>query len=49
MPLMGDTNLQVCMEFFCDAVKEGITLRGCILTGMATMNQKNLFISDDRW
>lgn len=32
--------LQVCMEFFCDAVKAGIPLRGCISTGMATMNQE---------
>lgn len=31
--------LQICMEFFCEAVKEGIPLRGCISTGMATMNQ----------
>lgn len=31
--------LQICMEFFCEAVKTGIPLRGCISTGMATMNQ----------
>ena len=31
--------LQVCMEFFCEAVKAGIPLRGCISTGMATMNK----------
>lgn len=31
--------LQVCMEFFCEAIKAGIPLRGCISTGMATMNQ----------
>lgn len=31
--------LQVCMEFFCEAIKAGIPLRGCISTGMATMDQ----------
>lgn len=31
--------LQICMEFFCEAVKVGIPLRGCVSTGMATMNQ----------
>lgn len=31
--------LQVCIEFFCEAVKAGIPLRGCISTGMATMNK----------
>lgn len=31
--------LQVCMEFFCEAVKAGIPLRGCISTGMATMDK----------
>ena len=31
--------LQVCMEFFCEAAKAGIPLRGCISTGMATMNK----------
>ncbi len=31
--------LQVCMEFFCEAVKAGIPLRGCIATGMATMDK----------
>ena len=31
--------LQVCMEFFCEAIKAGITVRGCIDTGMATMNK----------
>lgn len=31
--------LQICMEFFCEAVKAGIPLRGCVSTGMATMNQ----------
>ena len=33
--------LQVCMEFFCEAVKAGIPLRGCVSTGMATMNQQD--------
>ena len=32
--------LQVCMEFFCEAIKAGIPLRGCISTGMATMNKR---------
>ena len=31
--------LQICIEFFCEAIKAGIPLRGCISTGMATMNQ----------
>jgi len=31
--------LQVCMEFFCEAVKAGIPLRGCISTGMATLDK----------
>ena len=31
--------LQVCMEFFCEAVKVGIPLRGCISTGMAIMDK----------
>jgi len=31
--------LQVCMEFFCEAIKAGIPLRGCISTGMATMDK----------
>lgn len=31
--------LQICMEFFCEAVKAGIPLRGCVSTGMATMNK----------
>ena len=31
--------LQICIEFFCEAIKAGISLRGCISTGMATMNQ----------
>ncbi len=36
--------LQICMEFFCEAIKRGIPLRGCISTGMATMNiDKSIF------
>ncbi len=31
--------LQVCMEFFCEAIRAGVPIRGCISTGMATMNQ----------
>lgn len=31
--------LQVCMEFFCEAIKVGIPLRGCISTGMAIMDK----------
>lgn len=31
--------LQICMEFFCESIKAGIPLRGCISTGMATMNK----------
>lgn len=31
--------LQICMEFFCEAIKAGIPLRGCISTGMATMDK----------
>ncbi len=31
--------LQVCMHFFCEAIKLGIPLRGCISTGMAVMNK----------
>lgn len=31
--------LQVCMEFFCEAIRVGIPLRGCISTGMAIMNK----------
>lgn len=33
--------LQVCIEFFCEAIKAGIPLRGCVSTGMATMNQRD--------
>lgn len=31
--------LQICMEFFCEAVRAGIPLRGCVSTGMATMDK----------
>ncbi len=31
--------LQICMEFFCESIRAGIPLRGCISTGMATMNK----------
>ena len=31
--------LQICMEFFCEAMKAGIPLRGCISTGMATLDK----------
>lgn len=31
--------LQVCMEFFCEAICAGIPLRGCIATGMATLDK----------
>lgn len=33
--------LNICMEFFCEAIRAGIPLRGCISTGLATMNQKD--------
>ena len=33
--------LQICSEFFCEALKCGIPLRGCISTGMATMDTGN--------
>lgn len=33
--------LQVCMEFFCKSIKAGIPLRGCIATGMATIDKTN--------
>lgn len=31
--------LQVCMEFFCEAIIAEIPIRGCISTGMATMDK----------
>lgn len=31
--------LQICMEFFCEAIRAGIPLRGCVSTGMATMDK----------
>lgn len=31
--------LQICMEFFCEAIRSGIPLRGCISTGMAIMDK----------
>ena len=31
--------LQICMEFFCEAIRAGIPLRGCVSTGMATMDR----------
>lgn len=31
--------LQLCMEFFCESVKMGIPLRGCIATGRAVMDK----------
>ena len=33
--------LQTCMEFFCSALTAGIPLRGCISTGIATMDKFN--------
>lgn len=37
--------LQVCMEFFCEAIRAGIPLRGCISTGMAVMNKhQSIFV-----
>ena len=33
--------LQVCMEFFCEAIRSGIPLRGCVATGMAVMNKED--------
>lgn len=37
--------LQTCMDFFCSAIASGIPLRGCITTGMATMDKyKNIYI-----
>lgn len=33
--------LQVCMEFFCEAIRAGIPLRGCVATGMAIMNKQD--------
>ena len=32
--------LQMCMEFFCQAMAAGVPLRGCISTGMAVMDQE---------
>ena len=31
--------LQLCMDFFCQSIIEGIPLRGCISTGIAMMDQ----------
>lgn len=37
--------LQTCMEFFCSALIAGIPLRGCISTGIATMDKyRNIYI-----
>lgn len=37
--------LQTCMEFFCHAIIAGIPLRGCISTGIATMDKyRNIYI-----
>lgn len=37
--------LQTCMEFFCEATIAGIPLRGCISTGVATMDKfNNIFL-----
>lgn len=33
--------LEVCMDFFCEALKQGIALRGCISTGAAYFDEKN--------
>ncbi len=41
----SDMNISICLfyrfvlSFFCEAITAGIPLRGCISTGMATMNQ----------
>ncbi len=35
------TFLHTCMEFFCNAVVEGIPLRGCVSFGKATMDSSN--------
>ena len=37
--------LHIFMEFFCNAIIKGIPLRGCISTGMATMDKyRNIYI-----
>jgi len=37
--------LHTCMDFFCRAIIAGIPLRGCISTGLATMNPyKSIFL-----
>lgn len=39
--------LQTCMDFFCQAIIEGIPLRGCISTGLAVMdNNKSIFFGN---
>lgn len=36
--------LQTCMDFFCQAIVSGIPMRGCISSGLATMNPyKSIF------
>ena len=37
--------LQTCMDFFCQAILAGIPLRGCVSTGLATMNfDKSIYV-----
>lgn len=44
-PSIYPSFLKTCMEFFCSALAAGIPLRGCISTGMATMDKyKNIYI-----
>lgn len=39
--------LQTCMDFFCQAIVDGIPLRGCIGTGLAIMNQdKSIYLGE---
>ncbi len=33
--------LEICMSFFCEALKQGIPLRGCVSTGQAYFDEKN--------
>ncbi len=39
--------LQTCMDFFCQAIVDGIPLHGCIGTGLAIMNQyKSIYLGE---
>ena len=44
-PSIYPSFLKTCMEFFCSALAAGIPLRGCISTGIATMDKfRNIYI-----